>query len=115
MSETILSVMLITGAFFILISAIGIVKMPDIFMRMSSSTKASTLGIALIVIAAGIFFNDIGVFSRVVLISLFLLITAPVAAHMLGKAAYLEGDKLWENTQFDRYKEYIEKEEKEIK
>jgi multicomponent Na+:H+ antiporter subunit G len=66
------------GAVFILLAAVGIVRMPDFYLRVSVTTKAATLGIGLVLIAAAVYFKDGSVTSRVVAIILFLLLTAPV-------------------------------------
>lgn len=98
------------GAIFILLAGIGLLKMPDFYMRVSISTKAITLGTGLILIAAALAFQDFSITSRVIAIILFIILTAPVAAHMIGKAAYFTGIKLWKNTSVnDLSKKYDKK------
>ncbi|MCG3212056.1 MAG: Na(+)/H(+) antiporter subunit G [Anaerolineae bacterium] len=93
---------LAAGTVFILISAVGVVRMPDIYLRMSASTKSSTLGVGFILLgAAAYFFHDLGVFSRAIAIIVFLLLTAPVSAHMIGRAAYHTGVPLWRKSRYD--------------
>ncbi len=104
MIETISAIFIIVGSIFILLSAIGIIRMPDILIRMSATTKASTLGAGLILIGTAFFFKDIGIVSRAIAIILFLLLTAPVAAHIIGRAAYFDGVPLWKNTHTDELK-----------
>lgn len=89
------------GALFILIAAIGVVRMPDLYLRISVTTKAATLGIGLVLIAAAVYFNEFGIFSRVSAIILFMLLTAPVGAHMIGRASYFTGVKLWKHSKLD--------------
>ena len=72
--------------------------MPDIFLRMSATTKAVTFGVSFVLIGAAIFFGDIGTITRAVVIILFLFLTAPVAAHMIGRAAYFDGVYIWDKT-----------------
>lgn len=80
------------GLFFMLVAAIGVLRMPDLFTRMHAATKASTLGISSILLAALVYFQASGaVATKVVLIILFFFLTAPVGAHALGRAAYLCG------------------------
>lgn len=86
------------GAAFILMAAIGIVRMPDFYLRVSVTTKAATLGIGLILIGAAIYFKDGSVTSRAVAVILFLLLTAPVGAHMIGRTSYFIGTKLWDQS-----------------
>ena len=70
----------------------------DVFLRMSCSTKAATLGIVATVLAAGLHFGDLGVAVRAGAGALFLLVTVPVAAQMIGRAAYLLGVPLLPGT-----------------
>jgi len=90
--------LLVGGALLTLIAAIGVVRLPDLFLRMSATTKASTLGIGAILAAVALLAGDAGVTSRAVAIVLFTMITTPVAAHMMGRAAYLNGVPLWSGT-----------------
>ncbi|MFY8273193.1 Na+/H+ antiporter subunit G [Pseudoalteromonas sp. SSDWG2] len=89
MSEWIISILLLAGGLFILIGSIGLVKMPDFFMRLHGPTKATTLGMASLLIAANVFFSVSSgeVNIKEILISIFLLITAPITGYMLIKSA----------------------------
>ena len=104
MTDFIIIILSSLGALFILLAAIGVVRMPDLYLRISVTTKAATLGIGLILIAAAFYFNDISITSRVLAIILFMLLTAPVGAHMLGRASYFIGVKMWRNSEFDDLK-----------
>ncbi|WP_162344295.1 monovalent cation/H(+) antiporter subunit G [Cyclobacterium salsum] len=92
------------GALFILLAAIGVVRMPDLYLRISVTTKAATLGIGLLLVAAATYFNEFGISSRVAAIILFMLLTAPVGAHMIGRASYFTGVKLWKHSKVDDLK-----------
>jgi len=96
--------LIIFGTVLILISALGVVRMPDLYLRMSASTKSSTLGVGTILLGAAIYFNELGVTSRAVATICFILLTAPVAAHMMGRAAYFNGVPLWDGTRYDELK-----------
>lgn len=97
--------LIITGTVFVLISAVGVVRMPDLYLRMSASTKSSTLGLGLVLLGAAVYFrSDFGIASRLVAIVFFLLLTAPVAAHLMGRAAYHTGVPLWEKSVHDDLK-----------
>lgn len=89
MSEWILAFLLLLGAFFTLIGSIGLLKLPDFYMRLHGPTKASTLGVGAILTASSIHFSlsADGVSLHEILITLFLFITAPVSAHLMAKAA----------------------------
>lgn len=110
MIETISGVIFLLGSFFILISAIGLIKMPDLFTRMSATTKASTLGVGLVLLGTALFWQDIGISARAIIIVTFLFLTAPVAAHIIGRAAYFDKVPLWDKTKVDELKgKYDEK------
>lgn len=87
--EAIASFLIVLGAAFVLLGSIGLVRLPDIFTRLHGPTKATTLGVGAIVMGASVALyavsGEISLKSLTVL--LFLFITAPVSAHLLGKAA----------------------------
>ena len=74
------------GVLFTLISAIGIVRLPDVYARMHSAGKASTLGVSMLLLSAGIYFPD-NLLLMVILIALF-LVTAPIATTTMARATY---------------------------
>jgi multicomponent Na+:H+ antiporter subunit G len=92
------------GAAFILLAAIGILRMPDLYLRISVTTKAATLGTGLILTSAALYFGEAGISSRVVAIILFTLLTAPVAAHLIGRASYFTGIPIWDKSVIDDLK-----------
>lgn len=102
--EILTGILLLLGAVFILLSSIGLLRMPDLFTRMSATTKASTLGTGFILIAAALFFFDAGIAARSLVIMFFLFLTAPVSAHMIARAAYFDGVPLWEKSIIDELK-----------
>lgn len=104
MSDLIAGALMLTGAFFVLVSALGAVRMPDLFMRMHAATKAGTLGAGLVLASAVVVFATTAVTTKAVLVLLFLLLTTPVAAHVLGRAAYYDGVPLWDRTEVDALK-----------
>jgi monovalent cation/proton antiporter MnhG/PhaG subunit len=79
------------GVAFLLVAAVGVMRLPDPFMRMHAATKAGTLGAGLVVIFTAIYMGDVGAKFTAVGILVFLLATLPVAAHLLGRAAYVSG------------------------
>ena len=101
MIDIVVGVLLLVGAAFILVSAIGVLRLPDVFMRMHAATKAGTLGAALILLAIVVAFADLAVSVKALLVFSFLLLTAPVAAHLLGRAAYRAQVPLWRQTRLD--------------
>ncbi len=86
--EILVSIFLLIGAFFMLVGGIGMVRLPDLFMRLHAPTKSSTLGLGSFLIAAMIFSAMYGRFGFAeVLITLFAFITAPVSANLMAQAA----------------------------
>jgi multicomponent Na+:H+ antiporter subunit G len=97
-----------SGLFFMLVAAIGVYRMPDLYTRMHAATKASTIGISGIAVAALFYFADTATTTRVILIILFFFLTAPVGAHALASAAYVLNAPLWPQTRrFDLNKARI--------
>jgi monovalent cation/proton antiporter MnhG/PhaG subunit len=101
MNEILSSSLIIIGAAFALLASAGVVRMPDLFTRMQAATKASTLGIGCIVLAVAIYFGELSITTRALAIIAFVFLTAPVAAHMIARAAYFVGVPLWEGTVID--------------
>ena len=101
MTELIAALALWAGAFFLIVSGLGAVRFPDLYMRMHAGTKAGTLGAGLILLGATVEFGSVGVATKAALTFAFLLLTAPVAAHVLGRAAYYDGTEIWDRTRSD--------------
>ena len=105
MIEVLVAIFLVSGGIFAAIAGIGLLRLPDVLIRMHASTKAGTLGVGLIVIGTAIHFGGLIVVTKAVLIIIFLLLTAPVAAHLIGRAAYKSGTPLWSATVIDEWKD----------
>lgn len=103
MIDLLIALFLTVGGAFAAIAGLGVLRLPDVLIRMHASTKAGTLGVGLIVIGTAINFGDLVVATKAGLIILFLLITAPVAAHLIGRAAYRSGTQLWTRTAIDEW------------
>ncbi len=99
--ETISSLLMVAGALFMLIAAVGILRFPDIYMRASASAKASTLGVGLSLAGMAIHFSALEVTVRSLAIIIFIVITTPIAAHLISRAAYTSGVKMWEKSIVD--------------
>lgn len=104
MTNVVVMTLLAIGAVFMFLAAVGIVRLPDVFMRLSACTKAATFGLSATLIGTAVFFDDVGITARVVATILFVFLTAPVAGHMIGRAAYLAKTPLWENTKIDEFR-----------
>jgi multicomponent Na+:H+ antiporter subunit G len=95
---------LLLGGLLSAVAAVGVLRMPDLFLRMHAATKVGTVGVSSIVIGVMIHFGSITVISRGVLVIAFFLLTAPVAAHMIARSAYRSGVSLWMLTRIDEWK-----------
>ncbi len=87
--QILLSLLLLAGCFFILVGALGLVRLSDFFKRQHAPTKASTLGVGCVLVCSVAYHIFLGEDPqpRELLITVFLFITAPVSAHMMAKAA----------------------------
>jgi multicomponent Na+:H+ antiporter subunit G len=101
MAEIIALGLMLVGVIFTFIAAMGVVRLPDLFMRMHANTKSATLGVGFIMLGVAVYFGDITVTTRALAVILFLLITAPISSHLLARAAYFSGIPLWEKTLSD--------------
>jgi multicomponent Na+:H+ antiporter subunit G len=97
MSEIITGILILLGGIFAVIGALGLVRMPDILIRMHASTKIGTLACGLIMAACAVFFGTSDIIIRAIAVVLFLLLTAPIGAHMIGRSVILTGVPLWKN------------------
>jgi multicomponent Na+:H+ antiporter subunit G len=104
MIEIIVIALLAFGSALMLLAGVGIMRMPDLFTRMHVATKSATLGVGCILLGVAVFFGDLAVFTRALLVILFFFLTAPVGAHLLGRAGYIVGTPLWDGTKWDELK-----------
>lgn len=92
---------LVGGATLCLLAAAGVLRLPDFFMRMHAATKAGVVGCGLVLIGAGFADGTATTWLKVGCAVLFLLLTTPIAGHLLGRAAYVGGAPLWHGTATD--------------
>lgn len=114
MIEIIAGILLLFGSLLILVSAIGIIKMPDLYMRMTATTKSSTLGVGCIMLGTAMFWGNISITARALMIIVFLFTTAPIAAHLIARAAYFGNIPLWDKTHIDELKGKYNKDTHEL-
>lgn len=105
MNEILTALLLVLGSLFCFVAALGMLRLPDTVIRMHAATKAGTLGAGLILIAEAFFYAELGITLRALAAISFLLLTAPVAAHLIGRAAYYSGIRLWHKTWIDQLKD----------
>jgi len=99
------------GVFFMTVGAVGLARMPDLYHRMHAATKCVTLGIAGLLIAAAISLitleeaSPVDLITKVLLVIVFQFVANPVGAHLLSKAAHLDGCNPWQGTLSDELEE----------
>ncbi|CAN5591285.1 monovalent cation/H(+) antiporter subunit G [soil metagenome] len=101
MNELITALLMLIGGAFLLVAGVGLLRMPDLMLRMHASSKAGTLGAGLIVLSVATFYLDLSITVRALAAVFFILLTVPVAAHVIGRAAYILGVHLWPGTVID--------------
>ncbi|HOL72444.1 MAG TPA: monovalent cation/H(+) antiporter subunit G [Bryobacteraceae bacterium] len=101
MSSVIAGFFLLVGAAFMLLAALGVLRMPDLFMRMQATSKATTLGVGCLMLGVAIHFGDLGTVLRACAIVALFFVTAPIAAHVIARAAYFLGAVMWNQTIID--------------
>ena len=102
MSDILATVAVVLGTVFGVLSAVGILRMPDVYIRLQVASKASSLGIALLMLGVAVHFGELDVTVRALLVVVFLFLTTPVAAHVIGRAAYITGTPLAPDTDPDQ-------------
>jgi multicomponent Na+:H+ antiporter subunit G len=105
MKDLVVAVLMVVGALLSFLAAVGILRMPDLFTRMQAATKSGTMGVGLIIAAVAVDAAELGHSASAILVIAFQLLTAPVAAHMIARAAYFTGVRLWEGTIQDELRE----------
>ncbi len=101
MNALIAATLLLVGTLFCLVAAVGMLRLPDTLIRMHAATKAGTLGAGFILAAQAVATGELGTTLKVIAVISFLLLTAPVAAHLIGRAAYHRGIRLYDGTWID--------------
>lgn len=112
-NEWIVAVFALLGMGFSLVTALGLIRLPDVYTRAHAASKSATLGVLSILIGVIIYFvTEDGFFSsRVVLGILFVLITAPIGGHLIARSAYYSDVPLWKSSVRDdlsKNKEHVE-------
>jgi multicomponent Na+:H+ antiporter subunit G len=86
MKEIIVGVLMFTGALFILIAALGLLRFRDLYSRMHATTKATSFGILLLIAGVTLFFSTWIITLKALLIIAFIYLTAPLAAHSIARS-----------------------------
>ncbi|KQY19778.1 monovalent cation/H(+) antiporter subunit G [Rhizobium sp. Root482] len=86
--------LLVAGSVFSLLAAVGLLRFPDLYTRMHAASKAGTIGSGLLLFAAGLHAMEAAILFRAIAGFVFFLLTAPISAHLLAKAAHRAGHRL---------------------
>jgi multicomponent Na+:H+ antiporter subunit G len=89
--EVLASAALLAGVFLAVVAGVGLLRFPDVFSRMHAATKPATLGLLLVVAGGVLLAEEASNAAKLVLVAAFQFLTAPVAAHMIGRAGYRAG------------------------
>lgn len=115
MTDLIIAILILTGSFLMLLAGIGINRMPDLLTRMHATTKAGALGVGLMVVAfAVVNWGDMAFVVRALAVVVFVILTAPIAAHVLARASYFVGIPQWDGVVKDVIKERYDLETHEL-
>lgn len=106
--EILASVLILSGGLLALIAALGLQRFRDVFARMHSATKPATFGLALILIGTALVMPGPGPVAKVLLVLILQFITAPIGAHLIGRATFRAGTDLDPATRFDELSSRIE-------
>ncbi len=87
MIDVVVAVLLCAGTLFLVLAAVAVNQLPDVYTRLSASTKAVTLGASVLFVAAAVSFAGGGTSLRALAGIVFLFMTAPVGAHVLARTA----------------------------
>lgn len=101
MMDIVGGVLIGTGVLLVLLAGIGLLRFPDVFTRSSASTKAAGLGLALVFAGTAFVVGTAEAGVKMTLAILLQFLTAPVAGHVIARAAYRAGTPLWEGTVMD--------------
>lgn len=109
--DTLAIFFLIGGLFFMLVGAIGVLRLPDAFNRLHAASKCSTLGMMGLLLAACLHVGTGDVVAKSIAVVLFIFVSTPVGSHMLAKAAHRDDAEQWDGTLSDELAEDKEKNE----
>ena len=104
MTDFLSALFLVAGAALCLLASVGVLSLPDFFMRMHAATKAGVAGCGLLLIGVAFAHPSPGMWIKVAIAIAFLLLTTPIAGHLLARAGYVAGVPLWGGTREDQLK-----------
>ena len=98
MTDVIAGVVLIVGSLFLFLAGVSLLRLPDLLMRLSASTKAVAFGAGLVFTAVAIFFHEVATDARAIAGLIFFAITAPIAGTVIARSARRTGVPTWPGT-----------------
>ena len=105
--EIVSAVLVYIGVAFMVIASVGLLRMPDFYIRMSAITKAASLGVGFIVLGVAVYFNTAAILVKSLAIILFIFLTSPVSAHVIARAAFRDKVPFWKKTVLEDFKPYL--------
>lgn len=90
MNDIIIAVLILTGVFFILVAAIGLIRLPDLLTRIHAATKATSFGLLFIMAGLAVHFGSWIIVVKALLLVMFIYLTAPLAASVIARSAESE-------------------------
>jgi multicomponent Na+:H+ antiporter subunit G len=101
-------VAIVVGVFFMFVSSLGVLRLPDFYSRLHAPTKAATLGLFFLFVAVAIGVPEKVVVTKALLALIFIAATAPVGAHIMSRAAYRTGVRPEQKMSIDEYEAVVE-------
>ncbi|MBN2984101.1 MULTISPECIES: monovalent cation/H(+) antiporter subunit G [Cohnella] len=110
LGELSIGLLILVGALFCLLSAFGLIRLPDVYLRSHAATKSATLGVLFVLFGVFLYFMFYleHVSAKILLGIVFVFVTSPIAGHLNGRAAYRTGVPMWEKSVRDDYKDAVE-------
>ena len=107
--EIAVAITMVVGTFFMLVTGVGLVRMPDVYTRMHAAGKAGTVGIMFLILAPTLFFagSDPSVALRGILAIVFQFLTMPGATYLLAHACYVRSYPIHARTELDELKDWM--------
>jgi multicomponent Na+:H+ antiporter subunit G len=105
------------GLVFDCLGAVGLVRLPDVYNRLQATTKCVTLGTCFILLSVAVFafgHGQVSMAVKALVCMIFILLTAPVGAHAVARAAHVSGVRLWKGSVVDKFKEDFGQPDKEL-
>ncbi len=105
--DIVVGLLILVGSAFSLVAALGLLRLPDLYTRMHAASKAGTLGSGILLLAIVVDSQEVAVATRAIAGIIFFLLTAPLAAHLLARAAYMVGVRPHPTTVYDDTEELL--------